>query len=98
MKRPTFILPNGQRTSITITEFQNFVIKVLAHDFVKAADEFINKQKQNRHIQKVQEKLDHLRAKKEGLTGKKRRWCNYQISRKSILLNKLKKLQERDVV
>ena len=30
MKRPTFILPNGQRTSITITEFQNFIIKVLA--------------------------------------------------------------------
>ena len=46
------------------------------------------------HIEKLQAKIAHLKAKKETLVGKKRRWCNYQISRKVIMLNRLQQLQE----
>lgn len=44
-------------------------------------------------IEKVQAKIEYLKLKKENLSGKKRSWCRFQISRKKALLHYLLKLK-----
>jgi hypothetical protein len=45
-------------------------------------------------IERIQAKIAHLAEKKQLLTGKKRRWCGYQLCKQISRLNFLLKLEQ----
>jgi len=47
-----------------------------------------------KRIERIQQKIAHLAEKKQTLTGKKRRWCGYQLSKQISRLNFLLKLEQ----
>jgi len=47
-----------------------------------------------KRIERIQQKIAHLAEKKQTLTGKKRRWCGYQLGKQISRLNFLLQLEQ----